>query len=70
MIVKPQVKELEHYGEQPGVPRQKTEATAVSLKNMEVSWAPVKTSLRVWRWMPVVVAWLHGNCTVAIVVAA
>ena len=37
---------------------------------MEVSWAPVKTGLRGWWWMLVVVAWLRGNRTVAVVIVA
>ena len=44
--------------------------TAVSLKNTEVSWALVKTGLKGWRWMHVVVAWLLGNHTVVVVVVA
>ena len=42
----------------------------MSLKNMEVSWAPVKTGFKDWWWMLVVVAWLHGSCTVVVVVVA
>ena len=42
----------------------------MSLKNTEVSWAPVKTGLRGWWWMYVVVVCVLGNCTVVVVVIA
>ena len=42
----------------------------MSLKSIEVSWALVKTVLRVWRWMFAVVAWLLCKHTFVVVMVA